>query len=147
MNAVLTKPLSQKKCSDILESFIPSKKSKKLADKSPFASDLPDNEDDLFNLSEFQLLDIEEGLKTTGSEKMLNEMLELLVKDSLPEDVSRLKIAHDDGDWELTQKLAHKIKGGVVYIWCNAFKNGLPVSEIPSFYLILPARLSPIEVI
>ena len=49
-------------------------------------------------------------------------MLDLLVKESLPEDVSQLKVAHDDGDWELTQKLAHKIKGGVVYIGATRLK-------------------------
>jgi two-component system, OmpR family, aerobic respiration control sensor histidine kinase ArcB len=58
---------------------------------------------------------VEEGIKTTGTENMLGEMLQFML-DSLPDDMTQLKETHDELDWEKTQQLAHKIKGGVVYV-------------------------------
>ena len=39
-----------------------------------------------------------------------------MMKQSLPDDFALLKKAHATGEWEKTQSLAHKIKGGVVYV-------------------------------
>ncbi|HCE6135877.1 TPA: PAS domain-containing protein [Legionella pneumophila] len=114
MNAVLSKPLSKKSCDEILGSFI-SQKSRVASASTPWASDLPEKEDELFDLFSFPILDVEEGIKTTGSEKMLGEMLQFML-DSLPDDMIQLKKTHDELDWEKTQQLAHKIKGGVVYV-------------------------------
>ena len=113
MNAVLSKPLSQKICGEILGSFIPQKQEE--LTKSSWLTDLPATEAELFALSSFPILDVEEGIKTTGSENMLVEMLQFMLS-SLPEDITLLENAHDKLDWEKTQKLAHKIKGGVVYV-------------------------------
>ncbi|WP_131753268.1 Hpt domain-containing protein [Legionella jordanis] len=33
-----------------------------------------------------------------------------------PNDLARMKEAHDLNDWESTQNIAHKIKGGAVYL-------------------------------
>jgi len=70
----------------------------------------------LFQLSEFPILDVDEGIKTTGTEDMLREMLKLMIEQSLPEDLAKMKEAHDNKDWEKTQQFAHKIKGGTVYV-------------------------------
>jgi two-component system, OmpR family, aerobic respiration control sensor histidine kinase ArcB len=113
MNAVLSKPLSQKSCSEILGAFIPQKQ--EALTKSSCPPDLPATEAELFALSSFPILDVEEGIKTTGSENMLLEMLQFMLN-SLPEDITLLKNAHDTLDWDKTQQLAHKIKGGVVYV-------------------------------
>lgn len=109
MNAVISKPLSQKSCKDILGSFIPVKLQEQDIILKNSISDLPDTEEHLFELSDFLILDIEEGIKTTGSKEMLCEMLQFMMKQSLPDDVALLKGAHDTGDWEKTQKLAHKM--------------------------------------
>ena len=114
MNAVLSKPLSKKSCDEILGSFI-SQKSRVASASTPWASDLPEKEDELFDLLSFPILDVEEGIKTTGSENMLGEMLQFML-DSLPDDMTQLTKTHDELDWEKTQQLAHKIKGGVVYV-------------------------------
>lgn len=114
MNAVLTKPLSLKGCSEILSSFISKKEEQSI--QNLCASDLPTTENELLELTSFAILDVKEGIKTTGSEEMLCKMLAIMLKQSLPEDIHLLRKAHDESDWEKTQKLAHKIKGGVIYV-------------------------------
>lgn len=114
MNAVLSKPLSKKSCDEILDSFI-SQNKKEQSTVNPWASDLPSTEEELFKLSSFAILDEAEGLKTTGTQAMLRDMLQFMLN-SLPGDITLLKTAHDEQNWEKTQQLAHKIKGGVVYV-------------------------------
>ena len=87
-----------------------------------YAKDLPQNEKDLFILDEFSLLDIEQGVSTTGDEDMLREMIKLMLDKTLEDDLTLLKNAHSDGDWDKTQKIAHKIKGGLVYLGANKLK-------------------------
>ncbi len=116
INAVLSKPLTQKNCCDILNSFIPSLQKEKGTPLENGVFDLPATEEQLFELSEFPILDVEEGIKTTGTEDTLCEMLNLMIHHSFVEDIALLKKAHAQDDWEKTQKLAHKIKGGVVYV-------------------------------
>ncbi|WP_131795062.1 PAS domain-containing sensor histidine kinase [Fluoribacter gormanii] len=114
INAVLSKPLTQKNCCDILNSFIPSIEKGTSPEHGLF--DLPTTEDQFFQLAEFPILDVEEGIKTTGTEATLCGMLNLMLSHSFVEDLVLLKRAHEQGDWEKIQKLAHKIKGGVVYV-------------------------------
>ena len=116
MSAVLTKPLTMKKCTDILRSFISSAKKSTAQASHPYEDDLPNTKEKLLDLSEFPLLDIDEGIKTTGSIEMLDEMLKLTLTDSLKNDVTKMIVAHDQKDWENTQKIAHRIKGGLVYV-------------------------------
>lgn len=121
MNAVLTKPLTAKSCADIVDAFIPGRQ---LADNHlpPPTADLPQNETELFNLSSYPLLDIEEGIKTTGNKPMLLDMLAFMINDSLPQDLELMKNAHNNNQWEKTQQIAHKIKGGAVYVGTQKMK-------------------------
>lgn len=114
MNAVLSKPLSKKGCIEILGSFITRQQEKRA--QNSWALDIPATESECFTLSHFPILDIEEGIKTSGSEEMLREMLQFMLNESLPPDIAALKKAHDSLDWEKTQQLAHKIKGGLLYV-------------------------------
>ena len=98
MNAVLSKPLTKKSCDEILGSFI-SQKQREEAASTHWASDLPAAEDELFDLLLFPILDVEEGIKTTGSEKMLIELLQFMLN-SLPDDMTQLKNTHNALDWE-----------------------------------------------
>lgn len=43
-------------------------------------------------------------------------MLHFMVHDSVLPDVKLMKQAHDAMDWDKIQQLAHKIKGGAVYV-------------------------------
>lgn len=80
-----------------------------------YAADLPAQEN-LFNLETFPLLDAEEAIRTMGGKDILCEMLELMLNSSMDEDLSQMKNAHDRNDWDKTQQIAHKIKGGAVYV-------------------------------
>lgn len=132
MNAVLSKPLTQKNCHDILNSFIPSiNREKGILTKDHFI-DFPSTEEQLFELTEFPILDIREGIKTTGTESTLCEMLKLMLHQSLEEDMEQLMKAHDDYDWEKIQKLAHKLKGGVVYV--GAFRLKMACQYLEGYW-------------
>lgn len=113
MNAVLTKPLTLKNCTDMIDAFIS-------RDVPPSQSLLNSKNDkpstQFFDLDEFPHLDIEVGIKTMGSKEILAEMLRFLLKDSLPNDLMMLKEAYQATDWDKVQQLAHKIKGGAVYV-------------------------------
>ena len=122
MNAVLSKPLTKAECVKVLDSFIPSRGNTMTDEARQYAKDLPQDEKDLFILDEFSLLDIEQGVSTTGDEDMLREMIKLMLDKTLEDDLTLLKNAHNEGDWDKTQKIAHKIKGGLVYLGANKLK-------------------------
>ena len=122
MNAVLTKPLTAKSCAEIVNAFIPGRQKieESSSSKTCLGSDLPENEAALFQLEEYPLLSIEEGIKTTGSEQLLVEMLQIMVDTEIKADLEKMKTAFNEKDYDKTQQLAHKIKGGA--------------SEIPSYF-------------
>ncbi|KTC65688.1 sensory histidine-kinase / response regulator (plasmid) [Legionella adelaidensis] len=116
MNAVLTKPLTAKNCSDILNTFAVKSLNADVSNSGQYAKDLPQLEEEFFNLEPFPILDVEEGIKTTGDKAMLASMLRLLINESLTQDVEKMIAFHEQGDWEKVQQIAHKIKGGAVYV-------------------------------
>ncbi|ABQ55577.1 TPA: Hpt domain-containing protein [Legionella pneumophila subsp. pneumophila] len=81
-----------------------------------YFSDPPLQHVDLFKLSSYPVLDVEEAIKFTLTEENLAEMLHTMLNHSLPDEVAEMKKFHDLGDWEKTQDIAHKIKGGCVYV-------------------------------
>jgi CheY-like chemotaxis protein len=121
MDAVLTKPLTQAQAMDILKTFIPARHEGTSIEAHKTKSDLPDSDEEMFQLGQFVLLDSKEALKNCGSNDMLIEMLRLIVKD-LPADLEIMKKAFDAGDYTLVEKTAHKIKGGAVYIGTTRMK-------------------------
>ncbi|MBA2650865.1 MAG: Hpt domain-containing protein [Tatlockia sp.] len=76
--------------------------------------DLPNTEEQLFELEQFPLLDVAIGLETLGSEATLFEILRGMI-DLISEQKEELQQAHAAGDWEGVEQLAHKIKGGAEY--------------------------------
>jgi two-component system aerobic respiration control sensor histidine kinase ArcB len=84
---------------------------------STYAHDLPQNEADLFRLDEFALFDVDEAIKFNANKDDVYSLLkEIIDKSIVVSDVEKLKAAHKADDWDTVQKLAHKIKGGAVYI-------------------------------
>jgi two-component system, OmpR family, aerobic respiration control sensor histidine kinase ArcB len=114
MNAVISKPLTQKNCNGILDSFILDREKEKGAVTSN--RDLPTKDELLFEVKNHPILDVAEGVKTTGTEEVLCEMLQFMIEKSLPEDFAMLKDAHNMDDWKKTQQVVHRIKGGVLYV-------------------------------
>ncbi|KTD63506.1 response regulator [Legionella shakespearei] len=122
MNAVLTKPLTAKSCTDMLEAFIPEYHQYQSFKASSGPIEAPSKDESLFDLSSYPLLDIEEGIKTMGTPEVLAQMLQFMIDESLPSDIQLMKQAHDQTDWDKTQQLAHKIKGGAIYVGTTKIK-------------------------
>lgn len=117
MNAVLTKPLTAQNCIDILDAFIPGYHQPNATPQEvAYRSELPQHNDSLFDLVPYPALDIDAGIKATGTVEVLVQMLHFMVNDSLIPDVQLMKQAHDALDWDKVQQIAHKIKGGAVYV-------------------------------
>lgn len=115
MDAVLTKPLTQAHATDILKSFIPERHETPAVDLSKARKDLPDSDDEMFQLNQFPILNSEEALKNCGTIEMLKELLTLMTQE-LPTDLECMKNAFKALDYPLVEKTAHKIKGGAVYV-------------------------------
>ncbi len=117
MDAVLIKPLTKAHAEDILNAFIPKRQSvKKTTDTTKARVDLPDTDEELFQLEQFPLLDTELALQNCGNQSTLVDLLTLMVKQEIPADVERMKKAFEAEDYSLVEKTAHKIKGGAVYV-------------------------------
>lgn len=115
MDAVLTKPLTQTNAADILNSFIPERYDLSSVKLNQNWHDLPDNDEELFQLSQFALFDNEEALKNCGSHTMLIKMLTLTLQ-QLPTDLEHMKRAFAAKDYSLVEKMAYKMKGSAIYL-------------------------------
>lgn len=118
INAVLTKPLNDQKIKEIISLLENTKKgsvSNKIQDKSVLGTELPDTEKELFQLDKVPLFDEKNAIDKMGNKKTLIGVLLVLIKETIPEELSKLKAAHHQKDWNQIQKLAHKLKGGALY--------------------------------
>lgn len=128
MDAVLTKPLTQAHAKDILTTFVQSKRSEN--SKPEAKRDLPDNDDELFQLEQFAWLDDVEALKNFGNnKKILIELLSLMITQELPADLELIKKAYAIQDYESVEKLAHKIKGGAMYVGTTRMRYACQYAE------------------
>ncbi len=82
MDAVLTKPLTQAHAVDMLNTFISTNNIKKSITKPQ--TDLPDTDDELFELNQFLIFNEDEGLKNCDTHEMLRDLLNMMI-DDLPE--------------------------------------------------------------
>lgn len=115
MDAVITKPLTQAHALDFLKSFVPGRHEKPGAEFPKARKDLPDRDEEMFQLNQFPILDNDEALKNGITEAMFKELLTLMTKE-LPTDLVNMKKAFTDMDYPLVEKIAHKIKSGAVYV-------------------------------
>lgn len=101
MNDVFSKPINQSILHTIVNQFI-------LSENNPI------QEEALFTLHEFPLLDIKDAIERIGNETMLPDILRMVQQDIL---TSRgaFEHAYAEKDWSTIEKLAHKIKGGSIY--------------------------------
>ena len=124
MDAVLTKPLTQAHVTDIFHTFIIAKRvGAQVTESTQIRRDLPEQDEELFQLEQFAFLDYEEALKNCGNNKaMLIEMLSLMITQEIPADLEKMKKAFDCQDYPLVEKIAHKIKGGAMYVGTTKMK-------------------------
>lgn len=114
MDAVLSKPMTRTHASNILGAFV--RKEKPIEPTRKASLDLPDTEEELFQLEQYPLLETTQTIKNLGDKAILIDLLNNLVQKSLPEDFILMKTAFLQQDYEQVEKLAHKIKGGAVYV-------------------------------
>lgn len=122
MDAVLSKPLTKSHAADMIATFIPARHAAPDLAQQPARRDLPDNDAELFQLGQFALLDVEQALKNCGDHAMVVELLTMMMNQEMPKDLAAMKQAFENGDYEAVEKLAHKIKGGAVYIGTTRMK-------------------------
>uniref|UniRef100_UPI001055C78F response regulator n=1 Tax=Legionella nautarum TaxID=45070 RepID=UPI001055C78F len=116
MDAVLSKPITKAHAANIIDHFVRHPETLEREKIEQAKLDLPDNEEELFTLEQFPLLEVEQTLKNLGDKSILIELLNDLVTASIPEDFTRMKAAFAAKDYEQVEKLAHKMKGGAVYV-------------------------------
>ncbi|USQ12984.1 Hpt domain-containing protein [Legionella lytica] len=63
---------------------------------------------------------------------LLNKTLTFMIEQELPDDIKALNMAYASGEWETIEKLAHRMKGGLVY--CGAFKLVLACQYLERYH-------------
>lgn len=116
IDAVLTKPLTQAHAADILNTFVPARRTTPATPDGLSKGDLPVRQEELFQLEQFALLDQKQALKNCGNHTMLVELLTLMITQELPADLEQMRKAFIKKDFSTVEKTAHKIKGGAVYV-------------------------------
>ncbi|OGV26405.1 MAG: hypothetical protein A3F18_03575 [Legionellales bacterium RIFCSPHIGHO2_12_FULL_37_14] len=100
-----------------------------------YTKDLPQNEEDLFNLCSFLVFDENYAIELVGSKEKFVELLALMLeKNVVAADVAKIKSAYAAKDWNRVQELAHKIKGGALYI--GAFKMKMACQYLERYWKV-----------
>lgn len=115
MNKVLVKPIYLHTMQAIIKQYITADDLAEKHQGGKLGRDLPDNEEQLFELDKFNLLDIEVGTANLGNVTVLNELLELMISQAIPEDLAFIQKAHAEKNWEQVENIAHKMKSGALY--------------------------------
>lgn len=76
--------------------------------------DLPDTEEELFQMEKYPLFDKDRIFEIIGNEEMVLAMLQEMVM-AIPNDKAEIKAAHDARDWDKIERLAHRTKGGASF--------------------------------
>ena len=120
MNAVFTKPINLTTLQTVLKQFVTPATISSAQETPKLGADLPVNESELFELDKFPVLDTVSAAAKMGSESFLREMLELMLNKAIPEDLQTIEKAYESNNWELVEKIAHRMKGGAIY--CGTVK-------------------------
>lgn len=122
MNILLTKPINEAKIKNIIKQFfsnqheIASSENGGTKEELGFFFDPKNDETALFQLDRFSLYDEKNALERAGGDKaMVNELLQLLIKETIPEELTILEELHKSSDWESIKQVAHKLKGAALY--------------------------------
>jgi two-component system aerobic respiration control sensor histidine kinase ArcB len=122
MNEVFSKPTPIEtlcQCIQILTQNSPVQSTENSSDKPQKKSlgiDLPETEEELFQLEHFPLFDAEIVLQQIQDKQLLITLLNAYLSDEMQHDITLLQQEHERQNWEEVEKIAHKIKGGVAYL-------------------------------
>ncbi|KTC66625.1 sensory box histidine kinase/response regulator [Legionella adelaidensis] len=117
MNDVFSKPVNLEMMQTIKQYLHPEESSDKNSSDVPLlGADLPNTEKELFAIEQYPLIDMKSGIQNSGNEELLKQMLLLMGNQELPKDVEALKNSYKTKDWNAVEKIAHKMKGGAIYI-------------------------------
>jgi CheY-like chemotaxis protein len=119
MNEVYSKPMTAELMNSIIETHLLIQYTAQHATQGVvgrLGDELPDREEELFNLTIFPFLDSDKAIKTIGNEGLVKQVLQLMISDAIPKDIAAIEAAHLDAHWDEVKQLAHKMKGGAVYV-------------------------------
>lgn len=122
MNEAITKPMTLKTLKKIRTTYCPTilKTVKTKPQLGKLGIDLPDSEKELFQLDKFALLDENIALATMNNDvEILKSILTCMLEEQIPEDEFELQEAYAKRDWENIAKIAHRMKGGLLYCGAN----------------------------
>lgn len=126
MNDIFRKPVTLLSLKPIIDRYAFGKNESEIQDSEPLMNfsptpvgklgiDLPNTEDELFMLDSFSIFDIKDGLNQHQLPILVN-YLKMFISEDMQHDIHKMEEAYLEKDWERVEKLAHKIKGGVVSI-------------------------------
>lgn len=127
MNDVIIKPIRPVVFMELCQKFFLNDVSKKDI-YSPYknaptsaliGADLPATESELFILDQLPLLDAELAIKDFSQNKSLLVTLLKSFLEQTPQEKEAIQTAYALRDWRRVEKLAHKMKGGTVYLKLN----------------------------
>lgn len=129
INAIYAKPFSSQTLYTILSDHfqIPPPNINQLSpiksQNGPLESDLPDTEEALFLLNQFAILDSKKALSFVANDtNALKNILKAMANEEIPNEAKQLKMAYLSKDWDTIENLAHKIKGGAIYLGTEQLK-------------------------
>jgi len=116
MNDGFNKPMTLSTMQTLKDTYISSKNNEHTSSllSSKLGFDLPDAEEQLFELDSFSLLDMDRALLYMDI-NLAGTMFLSMINQAIPSDEIELQNAHAAGHWEHIEKLAHKMKGGALY--------------------------------
>ncbi len=111
MNKVLSKPIYLNDMQKIISRYI----KKPLEQDGILENGALSEGQQLFALDQFPLFDLERGIKNISNERVLGELLLLMVEKVIPDDKLSIENACADKNWQQIADVAHKIKSGALY--------------------------------
>lgn len=100
--------------------------------KNFLSVDLPNNEEELFNLLPYPLFDRQSGLENAGNEVLLQELLQEMKNHFLVEEMEKSKHAFSEKDWAKIAELAHKMKSSALY--CGTIRLKMACQYLEHYY-------------
>ena len=124
MNDVFTKPANLTLVQDLIKNYVSNNDAKQpiednqlpVSAPAGLGKDLPNTEDELFQLDKYPLFDPKIALEQVNDLALLFQILKDFLSEETQNDILLMKKAYENKDWSKVENLAHKLKGGAVYM-------------------------------